>query len=172
LLNDFAAALERRGAIRRNGAQIRCRAVPCGPRTPSFSDRVLVVGDAAGQVKATTSGGIYYGLLGAEAAVVTADRALRAGKVSSAHLAEYEEAWLSKIGAEQRTGRVLRRIHGALSDRDMDRFFWLANRSGVPRLLSRLRFDWHTSGLLTVLWRELLGTLTATSSAQATSRDN
>lgn len=161
LLNDFAAALERRGAIRRNGASMRCRAVPGGPRTPSFADRVLVVGDAAGQVKATTSGGIYYGLLGAEAAVGVADRALRAGNVGSERLGDYEKAWLSKIGAEQRTGRVLRRIHGTLSDRDIDMFFWLAKRTGVPRLLSRLHFDWHTSGLLTVLWRELLGTLTA-----------
>ncbi len=167
LLNHFAAALERRGAIRRNGAQIRCRAVPCGPRTPSFAERVLVVGDAAGQVKATTSGGIYYGLLGAEAAVATAHRALRVGDLSSNALGEYEAGWLSRLGAEQRTGRVLRRIQKALSDRDIDMLFRLAKRTGVPSLLSRLQFDWHSSGLLTVLWRELLGRVTAWPSLEA-----
>jgi len=157
LLKGFAERLEARGAIRSNGARMRCRAVPSGPRTPSYGDRVLVIGDAAGQVKATTSGGIYYGLLGAEAAVGAADRALRLGDVSADQLSGYEAEWTGRIGAEQRMGRVLRRIQGALSDRDMDSLFWLAKRTGLPRMLSRLHFDWHTAGILTLLWRELSG---------------
>ena len=157
LLKGFAERLEARGAIRSNGARMRCRAVPSGPRTPSYGDRVLVIGDAAGQVKATTSGGIYYGLLGAEAAVGAADRGLRLGDVSADQLSGYEAEWTGRIGAEQRMGRVLRRIQGALSDRDMDSLFWLAKRTGLPRMLSRLHFDWHTAGILTLLWRELSG---------------
>ncbi len=157
LLNGFAEALEARGAIRRNGAPMRCRGVPSGPRTPSYGERLLVIGDAAGQVKATTSGGIYYGLLGAEAAVVAADRGLRLGDLGADRFSEYEAEWMGRIGAEQRIGRVLRKIHAALSDRDIDSLFWVARHVGVPRMLSRLRFDWHTAGLLTLLWRELFG---------------
>jgi flavin-dependent dehydrogenase len=153
LLRRFVSTLERRGAIRRNGAPMRCRAVPPGPRTPSFGDRTLVIGDAAGQVKATTSGGIYYGLLGAEAAVLAADTALRNGDLSRQALQGYEERWLSRLGGEQRTGRILRRIHSALSDGDMEALFWLARRTGLPRMLSRLRFDWHTAGVLALLWQ-------------------
>lgn len=156
----FADALEARGAIRRNGAEMTCRAVPAGPRTPSYGDRVMVIGDAAGQVKATTSGGIYYGLLGADAAVRAADEALRTGDLSAPQLAGYEREWLGQIGAEQRGGRALRRLHASLSDRDMEALFWLARRTGIPRVLGRLQFDWHTSGLLTVLWRDLLGAAT------------
>jgi len=55
-------------------------------------------------------------------------------------------------------GRVLRRMQGALSDRDMDSLFWLAKRTGLPRMLSGLHFDWHTAGILSLLWRELAGT--------------
>jgi len=153
LLRRFVSALERRGAIRRNGAPMRCRAVPPGPRTPSFGDRTLIIGDAAGQVKATTSGGIYYGLLGAEAAVLAADTALRNGDLSRQALQGYEEQWLSWLGGEQRTGRILRRIHSALSDGDMEALFWLARRTGLPGMLSRLRFDWHTAGVLALLWQ-------------------
>ncbi|MBN1458818.1 MAG: NAD(P)/FAD-dependent oxidoreductase, partial [Armatimonadetes bacterium] len=40
LLRRFVRSLERRGAIRSNGAEMRCRAVPSGPRLPSFGDRV------------------------------------------------------------------------------------------------------------------------------------
>ncbi len=159
-LLNFADALEARGAIRRNGAKMTCRPVPGGPRTPSYGDRVIVIGDAAGQVKSTTSGGIYYGLLGAEAAVRSAHEALRLGDLGAARLANYEQSWLKHIGREQRTGRTLRRLYANLTDRDMDALFWLTRRTGIPRLLSQLRFDWHTAGLLTVLWRDVLGAVT------------
>ncbi len=156
-LEQFADAMEKRGAISRNGSRIRCRAVPSGPRLPSYGERLLVIGDAAGQVKATTCGGIYYGLLGAEAAVAAADRALRLGDLSSHHLSRYEAKWLRTIGYEQRTGRLLRRVLTSLTDSDLEAFFWFARKSGLPRLLGRLPFDWHTSGLLTLVWRDLLG---------------
>lgn len=165
LLNRFARRLEQRGAISRNGSRIRCRAVPSGPRLPSYADRILVIGDAAGQVKATTCGGIYYGLLGAEAAVAAADRALRLGDAGSGHLAQYEDEWLRRIGSEQRTGRLLRRVLTSLSNRDMEALFWFARRTRLPHLLSRLPFDWHTSGLLTILWRDLFGAATRGSRA-------
>jgi len=157
LLNRFATTLERRGSIHRNGAPMRCRTMPSGPRTPSFYDRVMVVGDAAGQVKATTGGGIYYGLLGAEAAVDAADRAFRRGEFSSRQLSPYELRWLSRIGPEQWMGRMLRKIYSSLSDRDIETLFWLGKHSGIPGMLSALRFDWHTSGILTILSRDLLG---------------
>jgi len=156
-LRRFARALEARGAIHCNGAEIRCRAVPAGPRRPSYGDRIMIVGDAAGQVKATTSGGVYYGLLGAEAAVQEADRALRTGDMSAGQLARYEERWLNAIGAEQRLGRMLRRLYVSFSDRDIEALFWLARRARVPRALGRLPFDWHSAGLLTTLWRVVFG---------------
>jgi len=168
----FADALEARGAIRRNGAEMTCRTVPAGPRTPSYGDRVMVIGDAAGQVKATTSGGIYYGLLGANAAVRAADEALRTGDLSATQLVRYEHQWLGQIGAEQRGGQVLRRLHATLTDRDMEALFWLARRTGIPRVLGRLQFDWHTTGLLTVLWRDLLGAATTGRHEQAASAGN
>jgi flavin-dependent dehydrogenase len=120
----------------------------------------MVVGDAAGQVKSTTSGGIYYGLLGADAAVRSADRALRLGDMSAGELAGYEADWLQRIGAEQHTGRMLRRVHATLRDSDFEALFWLVRRTGLARVLGRLSFDWHTAGLLNVLWRDLLGAAT------------
>jgi flavin-dependent dehydrogenase len=160
LLREFAQHMEERGAIRRNGASIRCRTIPAGPRMPSYTDRVMVVGDAAGQVKGTTSGGIYYGLLGSDAAVQAADRSLRLGDFSARELVHYEQQWRRRIGAEQRTGRALRKLHATLRDCDVEALFWLARRTGLPRVLSRLSFDWHSAGLLTMLWRDLLGAAT------------
>jgi len=160
LLKKFAHMLNRRGAICWSGEPIRSRPIPEGPRTPSFGDRIMVVGDAAGQVKSTTSGGIYYGLLGAEAAVAVADRSLRTGNCTAEKLSRYEEEWTARLGPEQRTGRILRDIHRNLSDRDIENLFWLVRRMGIPRLLSKLRFDWHTSGLISILFQDMFGMTT------------
>jgi len=50
--------------------------IPLEPLPHTYRDRVLVVGDAAGQVKPTTGGGIYYALLAGESAAGTLHSAL------------------------------------------------------------------------------------------------
>ena len=59
----------------RSAAAAACRPrqkiLPLGPIRRTFADRVLVVGDAAGLVKPTTGGGIYYSLLSARIAADT-----------------------------------------------------------------------------------------------------
>ena len=52
-------------------SSIDLRPVVQTPLERSYADRVLVIGETAGQIKTTTGGGIYYGLLGAEMGVET-----------------------------------------------------------------------------------------------------
>ena len=54
-----------------------CWGIPLRPLRKTYADRVLVVGDAAGQVKPTTGGGIYYSLL---ASGIGGGRCRRPGK--------------------------------------------------------------------------------------------
>ena len=150
-LERLADTLEKRGAIARNGARIARHGIPSGPLTPSFSDRMLMVGDAAGQVKATTGGGLYFGFIGAQIAVEIADGALRSGDLSAAKLSRYEDIWLSRLGPEQRLGHLVRKVQAALSDEDLEFLFSLTRRTGIGGLLSRLDFDWHSVGLLALL---------------------
>ncbi len=42
---------------------IRVKAIAQGLLSRTFSDRVIALGEAAGQIKTTTGGGIYYGLV-------------------------------------------------------------------------------------------------------------
>ena len=51
--------------------------VPLRPLTRSHGERLLVVGDAAGQVKPTTGGGIYYSLVTSEVAAKNPAHRLR-----------------------------------------------------------------------------------------------
>ena len=67
-----------------------------------------MVGDAAGQVKPTTGGGIYYGLLCADIAANNLHRALDADDLSARNLANYEREWKKKLGRELKIGYYAR----------------------------------------------------------------
>lgn len=101
-------------------SKIKSKPIPISPVKRSYLDRVLLVGDAAGQVKPTTGGGIQYSLLCAEIAARTLDEAFAAGDLSVQHMARYESRWRMEIGLELRVGTYFRRLGGWLSDAQID----------------------------------------------------
>jgi len=122
-----------------------------GPVSPSYADRVLAVGEAAGQVKTTTAGGIYYGMLGAEMAASVLDDALDAGRLDAGSLSVYEEMWRARLGPEIDMGLRLQEAVRELEDHEIDRVFG-ALQNGVGRMVRRVvRFDWHRPALRVLL---------------------
>lgn len=114
------------------------------PRT--YGDRLVVVGTAAGQVKPTTGGGIYYGLLCADIAAGSLHQALEADTLSAVELAGYQHQWWGKLGSELRTGYRARRFYERLSDWQISRLFDIIRFSGIDQALCKtddLTFDWH-----------------------------
>ncbi len=112
----------------------------------SFGDRVLAVGEAAGQVKTTTGGGIYYGLLGADVAVECLLEAFHAGRFEAEFLARYQQRWQRRLLGELETGYRYRKLFAKLSDRKIEALFKLAKQNGViPLVKRRARFDWHAN---------------------------
>lgn len=137
------------------GAPVRYRRRPIPFRTiPStFAERVLAVGDAAGLVKPTTGGGIYYSLLSAELAAATAAEALAAGDCSAAFLSRYQAAWQAALASEFRMGALFRCYASRLSDDQIDEAFELAASDPVARIIrDRASFNWHSAVIL-ALWR-------------------
>ncbi|GAH60574.1 unnamed protein product, partial [marine sediment metagenome] len=67
-LRNFLHHLRAQGKIASTEADMKFGTIPLGTLPRTYSDRMIVVGDAAGQVKPTTGGGIYYGLLCADIA--------------------------------------------------------------------------------------------------------
>jgi len=124
--------------------EIRVHPIPSAPRYPTYGDRVLSVGDAAGQVKMTTGGGVYYGLLAAQAASEVLAEGLARGRLGARHLARYEELWQVLLGPEQRAGQLLRELASGVSDEMLDEIFRLVEMRGLSRyLLDLVDFDWH-----------------------------
>jgi len=126
-------------------------AIPLRPLARSFSDRMVVVGTAAGQVKPTTGGGIYYGLLCADIAVSNLKRALENDTLSARDLAGYERDWKKLLGRELRIGYWARRFYQLLSDRQVDGVFDITKSAGIDQALlaaDDLSFDWHSPVVL------------------------
>lgn len=134
------------------GCAPRLKILPLAPIKRTYDDRVLVLGDAAGLVKPTTGGGIYYSLLSAELAAETLVKALATDQVHRDALAAYETAWRLRLGSELRWQLILRRIAQRLSDADIDRLFQLARTDGIMPLVRRTAtFNRHREFIVALL---------------------
>jgi digeranylgeranylglycerophospholipid reductase len=90
-----------------------------GPRRPTWTAGMLVAGDAAGQVKATSGGGIYFSMLAGEIAGRTAARYLGGGPQARGALPAYEVEWNTAFGREVRFTTIVRQTLNRLSDRHL-----------------------------------------------------
>ena len=125
----------------------------------TYGDRLVVVGDAAGQVKPTTGGGIYYGLLCAEIAANNLNRALENGDLSAKRLAGYEREWKRRLGWELKIGYWARKFYEHLSDTQIERAFDIIKSRGIDKALLEaedLSFDWHGEVVLRLIRRRVL----------------
>lgn len=111
--------------------------IPLGLPQHICTDNVMLVGDAACQVKPTSGGGIYTGLLGARLCARAAVRALRNDDLSAESLRRYHASWLERMGDELRLGMFLRRLFTQLGDDDFDRLLQLLSHPPLQRTISK-----------------------------------
>lgn len=84
----------------------RCSgAIPIGPPERVTARRTFLLGDAAGQTKPFTGGGIRYGLRAADHAADTID------PTDLSTLSDYETAWRDDLQREIRLGALIRRAY-------------------------------------------------------------
>ena len=153
-------ALVRSGQVKGEVGKIRSWTIPIRPLPRTFTDRVLAVGDAAGQAKPTTGGGLFYGLLCAQFAAETLIEALQKGDLSARILSRYEARWRDRLGGEFRIGAFFRRLFEKMRDEEIDQAFRVVSSDGILAHLSRkANFDWHKEAILYVLRHPSLGRL-------------
>jgi len=88
----------------------------------------ILIGDAAGQTKPTTGGGLVYLSLAAQKLT----EAVRSG-----NLAIYERAVVRELGAEMKAQLLVRRLLNSLSDRELSTLVARLKREGAEELISR-----------------------------------
>ena len=128
--------------------------IPLKPLPKTYGERLVVVGDAAGQVKPTTGGGIYFGLLSAEIAVNTLHQGLTNDALSARDLADYERKWRRKLGRELEIDYYARKFYERLGDQRIDTIFDIMKSHGIDEALLKakdLSFDWHSGAVLRLM---------------------
>lgn len=157
-LSSLLLQLSRAGHVASPDAAVRSWVIPISPLERTYSERVLAVGDAAGQTKPTTGGGIFYGLLCAEAAAQTAERAFKTGDFTAGSMRTYEAIWREKLRREMRTGSFFRRLAERLTDKEIDDLFRVVQSDGIlASVTSKARFDWHRDVIYFALRHPALG---------------
>ncbi len=118
--------------------------IPLTPPRSIHSNRVLLVGDAACQVKPLTGGGIYFGLSCAKIASWTIAEVL-GGK---GKLKDYARRVERKFGLEFKIGRRVRRIFEELPDEGIDELVRIFGNPTVREaVLKHADFDHHLRSL-------------------------
>lgn len=142
ILDDFIK--ERKGSVvKKTAAQI----VVGGPINQFVSGNIVTVGDAAGQAKPTTGGGIYSGGVGG----------ILAGKYLSESLSsddnqkifKYEKIWRKLFNKEFRSQSQIRGILNKIDNSKIDKIFNIIKNSNIlERISLESDFDYHSFALL------------------------
>jgi digeranylgeranylglycerophospholipid reductase len=132
--------------------EARLKMLPLGPVRRTVTDRVVAVGDAAGMVKPTTGGGIYYSLLSGRLAADVLSDALARNAVSARDLRTYEERWRASLGPDIRAGLAFRALATRIGDNGIRALVEVARVDGiVPLLKETADFNWHRRAALALL---------------------
>ena len=153
-LRNFLAGLSALGRVASPEAEIEQKPIPIRPLAHSYADRLIVVGDAAGQVKPTTGGGIYFGHIGARIAGEVLSEALSKDNLTAGYLSRYEKRWKTRMGKEISRGYWARWAYAKLSDRQIEGIFNRLNSDGIVDALASsddFSFDWHSKVIVAVL---------------------
>jgi digeranylgeranylglycerophospholipid reductase len=122
----------------------RRRFLPLAPIERTYADRVLAVGDAAGLVKPTTGGGIYYSIVSARIAAEVLADGLRQDRLDAAALSRYQTTWRRRLMPEFRAQLAMRMLAQRLTDREIDALFELAQTDGIMPIVRRTaQFNRH-----------------------------
>lgn len=99
--------------------EINAGLIPIGMRKKIVKEKVAIVGDAAGQVKATSGGGLYPGLL---ASKILGEICIKSIE-NDEYLIQYEKKYKNKFGKELKKCLFLRKIFLKMDDKKLDKIF-------------------------------------------------
>lgn len=118
-----------------------CGRIPIGRRRTISSDRVMLVGDAASQVKPVSGGGIYPSMVAAPILADVASSALDAGDLSARRLSRYDRRYRRAVGKDLDRASELRRQFLRMDDGGLDLAGEYAMRADVKPVLDTIDLD-------------------------------
>ncbi len=120
--------------------------IPIKPVKKNYSDRCLLVGDVAGQVKPTTGGGIYYAMRSSDIASKVILNSLKTNKFKQKDLSLYSKEWDQIFKNELKIGFFARQFYESLNNQDIVKILKHIKESEL--ISSEINFDWHSKIIL------------------------
>ena len=126
-----------------------------GPLRSFVFDRTIIVGDAAGQSKPTTAGGIYTcgmgGVLAGRALVKAADKKNDNRKKQQLLLKRYESSWSSMFKPEFDKMLIARRLLERMDNKAIDDLITTIPTESIQEASVDGDFDFHSTALAKIL---------------------
>ncbi len=120
-----------------------------GPIKNFVSKDVVTVGDAAGQSKPTTAGGIYSCGMGGIMAGKAIAKYLETN--DDFQLMQYQESWYSKFGKEFEKQQLARKVLQKIDNKTVDKIFDMITPEILSEISSKDDFDFHTASIIKLL---------------------
>jgi geranylgeranyl reductase family protein len=117
-----------------------------GPIKHFVNNKVIYVGDSAGQTKPTTGGGIYFG----GTASILASKALvySFNNNTNSLVNRYEKVWFRFFKKEIEYMKLARSYYEKIKNDDIERLFSLVQRSYSDQIDLEMDYDFHISSLI------------------------
>lgn len=120
-----------------------------GPIDKFIDGKIVIIGDAAGQAKPTTAGGIYSSGMGGLYAGQAISKFLESKDTSD--LEEYQKRWTEKFGKEFEKQLFARKILERLDNNTINKLFESVTPEITKEISEKDDFDFHTGSIVKLL---------------------
>jgi len=110
--------------------------IPIGPMKKTYLEGFMVIGDAAGQCKPVSGGGIYTGAVAAKIAAEVAAASISENDFSEKRISEYEKRWKKELGFEFDVGMKIHSYRMKLTDDEMNKMFAELSDPEISKLIT------------------------------------
>ena len=120
-----------------------------GPIERFVVGKTVIIGDAAGQAKPTTAGGIFSSGMGGIYAGQAISKFLKTD--NKLDLEEYQKKWMNRFGKEFEKQVFVRKFLEKLDNKTINKLFETITPDIIKDIEERENFDFHTSSIIKLL---------------------
>ncbi len=120
-----------------------------GPIAKFVEGKTVIVGDAAGQAKPTTAGGIFTSGMGGIYAGEAISKFLKTN--STADLEQYQKKWTERFGKEFEKQAFARKVLERIDNETINKLFDSITPEIVAEISEKDGFDFHTGSIVKLL---------------------
>ena len=120
-----------------------------GPIEKFVEGKTVIIGDAAGQAKPTTAGGIFTSGMGGIYAGQAISKFLETD--DKIELEQYQKKWIKRFGKEFEKQSLARKILERIDNKTINKLFGSITPEIIKEISEKDDFDFHTSSIIKLL---------------------